>query len=215
MRWPSSPEMAQIVPLPAGYTFEQLSRCEISELIAKVQQWHPDISVGAGSCYLRKQFYLDKIFLTDGPERDIYVQLIKFAGEVVGMWSYEREIDALSIYGRLLIVAPEHRGSKVALHCMSGTESVSRACGAEFIYTMATLKVSHMQVALERAGYRLIGFVPGYDREVDKDGIVKRIFEGVYAKVLVPEEAMLRPDPSNLTPGTRKLFELMFPPSAQ
>jgi hypothetical protein len=205
--------MAEIVPLPAGYTFEQLSRRQIPELIAKVKQWHPDISVGAGSCYLREQFYLDKVFLTDGPERDIYVQLIKFAGELVGMWSYEREIDALSIYGRLLIVAPQHRGSKVALHCMSGTESVSRACGAEFIYTMATLKVSHMQVALERAGYRLIGFVPGYDREVDKDGVVKRVFEGVYAKVLVPEAAMLRPDPSNLTPGARKLFELMFPPS--
>jgi hypothetical protein len=207
--------MSQLVPLPAGYTFEQLARCKIPALIVNVQQWHPDISVGAGSCYLREGFYLEKVFLAGESERDIYVQLIMCAGEVVGMWSYERDIDALSIYGRLLIVAPEHRGSKVALHCMSGTESISRACGAEFIYTMATLKVSHMQVALERAGYRLVGFAPGYDREVGKDGVVKRVFEGVYAKVLVPEEAMLRPDPSNLTPGTRKLFELMFPLSSQ
>jgi len=184
-------------------------------LVSKVRQWHPDIVVGAGSCYVREQFYLDKAFLANEAERDVYVLLIKFAGEMVGMWSYEREPDALSVYGRLLIVAPEHRGSKVALSCMSGTERICRACGAEFVYTMATLKVPHMQVALERAGYQLVGFAPGYDREVGKDGVVKRIFEAVYGKVLVPEEGMLRPDPGNLTPRTKILFELMFPTSSQ
>lgn len=215
MRWASITETTELIPLPPGYAFEQLSRNQLPELVSKVRQWHPDIVVGAGSCYVREQFYLDKAFLANEAERDVYVLLIKFAGEMVGMWSYEREPDALSVYGRLLIVAPEHRGSKVALSCMSGTERICRACGAEFVYTMATLKVPHMQVALERAGYQLVGFAPGYDREVGKDGVVKRIFEAVYGKVLVPEEGMLRPDPGNLTPRTKILFELMFPTSSQ
>ncbi|HEX7913848.1 MAG TPA: GNAT family N-acetyltransferase [Paraburkholderia sp.] len=213
MRWATVTELNNLIALPAGYAFEQLSRSEIPELTTKVQQWHPDIGIGAGSCYIREQFYLDKTFLADEVERDIFVLVIKFAGESVGMWSYEREPDALSIYGRLLIVAPEHRGSKVALSCMAGTERISRTCGAEFIYTMATLKVPHMQIALERAGYQLVGFAPGYDREVGSDGAVKRIFEAVYGKVLVAEDDMLRPDPANLTPRTKALFELMFPAS--
>ncbi|MDP2816838.1 MAG: GNAT family N-acetyltransferase [Polaromonas sp.] len=215
MRWATVTEANDLIPLPAGYAFEQLSRSQIPELAAKVQQWHPDIVIGAGSCYIREQFYLDKAFLANEAERDVFVLLIKFAGEIVGMWSYEREPDALSIYGRLLIVAPEHRGSKVALGCMSGTKRICRTCGAEFVYTMATLKVPHMQVALERAGYQLVGFAPGYDREVGRDGAVKRIFEAVYGKVLVPEGDMLRPDPDNLTPRTKALFELMFPTSTQ
>ena len=40
----------------------------------------------------------------------------------------------------------------------------------------------------------------------------KRVFEGVYAKVLVPEEELLRPDPRNLTPRARALFDFLFPP---
>ena len=76
---------------------------------------------------------------------------------------------------------------------------------------MATLKIPNMQLALERAGYQLLGFVPGYDREEVAPGVVKRVFEAVYAKVLVSEEELLRPDPKNLSPKARALFELMFP----
>ena len=42
-------------------------------------------------------------------------------------------------------------------------------------------------------------------------GVVKRVYEAVYAKVLVPDEDLLRPDPKNLTPKVKALFELLFP----
>jgi hypothetical protein len=129
---------------------------------------------------------------------------------MVGMWSYEREPDALAVYARLLIIDPKHRGSEVALYCMSGTERLCRPGGAEFVYTLATLKMPQMQIALERAGYQLLGFAPGYDREVVA-GDVKRVVEAVYAKVLVSPDAILWPDPKNLTPQALALFEMMFP----
>jgi hypothetical protein len=97
---------------------------------------------------------------------------------------------------------------------MVGTERLCRAWGAEFVYTMATLKVPYMQFALEHAGYQLLGFAPGYDREAVEQGIVKRVFEAVYAKVLAPADGILRPDPEHLTPRARELFELMFPAPA-
>ena len=34
--------------------------------------------------------------------------------------------------------------------------------------------------------------------------------QAVYAKLLVPEDEVLRPDPKNLTPKARALFELLF-----
>ena len=83
--------------------------------------------------------------------------------------------------------------------------------GAGFIYTMATLKSQHMQQALERASYRLLGLAPGYDRELVAPGIVKRVYEAYYAKVLVPDEELLRPDSSNLTAKTKELYKLLFP----
>jgi len=211
MKWPTITEVTELVPLPQGYRFEHLRREQILELIARVEEWYPDIAVGAASCYLREDFYCDKVFLQGEVEKDICVLLIKRNGEMAALCSLERESDALTIYGRLVIVAPAHRGSKIAVCLMAGAEQLARTMKAEFIYGLATLKIPNIQVAFERAGYRLLGFVPGYDREVVAPGVVKRVFEAVYAKVLVAEENLLRPDPANLTPRTKALFDLQFP----
>lgn len=211
MRWCTVDEMTALVPLPEGYRCEHLRRKDVPALAEAIARWYPDIAVGAGSCYLRASFYDDRVYLDGEAEKDISVYLFRHGADLAGMWSFEREPEARSLYGRLLIVAPEHRGARIANAAMAGTESIGRAIGAEFMYAMATLKTPNMQRALERAGYRLLGFVPGYDREVVAGGAVKRVYEAVYAKVLVPESELMRPDPANLTPGTRALFELLFP----
>ena len=83
--------------------------------------------------------------------------------------------------------------------------------GAQFQYALATLTTPNLQRALEHAGYRLLGFFPGYGREMIAPGVVKRVYEAVYAKLLVPEVEVLRPDPKNMTPKARALFDLLFP----
>jgi hypothetical protein len=89
---------------------------------------------------------------------------------------------------------------------------MGRAMGAGFIYTLATMKMPHMQLALERAGYQLIGFMPGYGREQVSPGVVKRVFEAGYAKRLAPADEFLRPEDKNMTPNAKRLFDIMFPP---
>lgn len=210
MRWPTNDELRALVPLPEGYFFERLERAHIAPLIAAIKVWHPDISVGANSGYLREDYYLKRVFFEDESDRDIMVVPIMFKGELVGVWSFEREMDSLAIYGRTIIVAPAHRGANLALFILKGTENIGRAMGAAFMYAMATLKIPHAQRALENAGYRLLGFFPGYDREEVAPGVVKRVYQAVYAKLLVPAEEVLRPDPKNLTPRARALFDLLF-----
>ena len=210
MRWPTNDELRALVPLPEGYFFERLERAHIAPLIAAIKVWHPDISVGANSGYLREDYYLKRVFFEDESDRDIMVVPIMFKGELVGVWSFEREMDSLAIYGRTIIVAPAHRGANLALFILKGTENIGRAMGAAFMYAMATLKIPHAQRALENAGYRLVGFFPGYDREEVAPGVVKRVYQAVYAKLLVPAEEVLRPDPKNLTPRARALFDLLF-----
>lgn len=93
-------------------------------------------------------------------------------------------------------------------------ELVGRAIGAEFLYGLATLKIPHKQRALEGAGWQLVGFTSGYDREAVAPGIVKRVFEGAYAKVLVPDDELLRPAPNCLTPKAKALLDVLFPDSS-
>ena len=211
MKWPGMETIATLTQLPEGYRFEQLKRSDIPALIEGIQIWHPDISVGVGSCYLRETFYTEKVFLRDEAEKEMYVVLIMHGDEMAGMGSWEREPDALTLYAKLGIIAPAHRGAKIAVRAVEFTENLGRAMGAGFVYGLATLKVPHMQLALERAGYQLLGFAPGYDRELVAPGVVKRVYEAFYAKILVPDEELLRPDPKNLSPKAKALFEVLFP----
>ena len=213
MDWPSTEAMAALVGLPEGYRLERLKRHEVAALVAAIKEWYPDISVGLASCYLREDFYHHNAFLDDENEKDLLVMLVKRGDELAAMGSWQREPEALSIYARFGAVAPQHRGAKLAVRAMEFGECLARAMGAGFIYGLATLKVPSMQLALEHAGYHLFGFVPGYDREMVAPGVVKRVYEALYAKVLVPDDQLLRPDPKNLTPRTKALFDMLFPTS--
>ncbi len=211
MKWPTIEQFSAMCSLPPGYRFEALQRADIPALIEAIQRWHPDIAVGGGSCYLREEFY-DRYVSFDGEmEKPVIVNLFRCGEELAGMWSWEQEPDALTLYARLIVIDPAHRSAKLASKVMPLAELAGRAMGAEFFFGLATLKIPHMQHALETAGWQLIGFTSGYDREQVAPGVVKRVFEGVYTKVLVPQEDLLRPDPRNLTPKARALFDVLFP----
>ena len=55
------------VPLRQGYRFALLQRRDIPEVVACLQAWFPEISVGSASCYLREDFFYDDVHLTGAP----------------------------------------------------------------------------------------------------------------------------------------------------
>lgn len=188
-----------------------MKRADIPALIEVIQRWHPEIAVAGGSCHLREDYYDRHVALDGEAEKPVIVCLFRYGDELAGMWSWEQEPDAPTLYARLIIISPEHRSAKLASKVMPIGELAGRAMGAEFFFGLATLKIPYMQHALETAGWQLIGFTSGYDREQVAPGVVKRVFESVYTKVLVPEDEVLRPDPRNLTPKARALFDVLFP----
>jgi hypothetical protein len=59
------------------------------------------VSVGAASCYLIEQFYLDKVVIEE-TDKDVIALLIKKGDELVGMGSWGRESAAMTLYARRL-----------------------------------------------------------------------------------------------------------------
>jgi hypothetical protein len=208
--WPDIEPLAPHLPLGEGYRLELLKRAEVGALIGFIEAWFPDISVGGASCYLRNAFYTEKVYFDEGPQRDVLVLLLKHGEEVAGMFSCECDRDTLSIHARLGVAAPRHRGANLAQAGMALTEAIGRRMGMGLIYGMATLKAPHAQRAFERAGWHLIGITPGYDREMVAPGVVKRVYEAVYTKVLVADAGLLRPQRQNLTPRTLAFFDWVF-----
>jgi hypothetical protein len=82
MRWPTIEDLRRLVPLPAGYDYEQLKRADVPELIASIERWHPDVKVGVGSAYLRKAFYDEKVPLAGEAERDTFAVLFRHGGRI-------------------------------------------------------------------------------------------------------------------------------------
>ncbi len=210
MKWPSAEDIATIAPLPPGYRYQYLDRPHVSTLITALKTWYPGIAVGNASCHLRQSFYTDKVCLDGELERDFLVVLFKQGDELVGVFSVERDADSEVLYGRIGVISPMHRGSRLSRNILLLEEALGRAMGMGMVYGLATLKYPQMQATFERMGWRLIGITPGFDQEVVGPGIVRRVYEAIYAKVLVPEN-LLRPRAQDLTPGAKALFDLLFP----
>ena len=203
-------ELAANAALADGYRFTLLQRSEIGALVAAVTQWYPAISVGSASCYLREDFYEQKVFFADATQHRHIVLVLKRGDQLAGMFSCRLDPESLSLYAGLGVSAPEHRGANLASAGMHFCEALGRCSGMGFVYGLATLKNPYAQRAFERAGWQLIGITPGYDRELVEPGVVKRIYEAMYAKVLAADASMLRPEKQNLTPRTQVFFDRVF-----
>ena len=218
MTWPTAEELTAACPLEDGYSFEVLSSGSISELVRALATWEPSWQIGAASAYLRKDFYETSVSLKDKTPRDIFVVLIRHETRLAGMLSARRSLDTLSLFGSLAVVAPEQRGKGGPKFKGDYLEAMARPMGLGFIFSLATLKHRGSQRYFESMGYKLVGIVPGYDREEITPGVIKRVHEALYAKVLVSHDVLLQPDPANMTSNVRRLYETLFsaanPPNA-
>lgn len=211
MNWLPWSEALSLIKLPTDYSVRTMRSEHIAAFTAAVAQWYPDATYGVNSVFLREDFYRDRVCLDGAVDKDVIALTVWHGDELVGLWAGEREVDSLALWGRLVVIAPDHAGMGLARRTIEGMEEAGRRMGAAFIYAMVTLKHRYMQQVFEQGGYRLIGFFPGYDRELVAPGVVKRVYQAVYAKLLAPDNKVLRPDPKNMTPAARELYELLFP----
>ena len=211
MQWPQISDIEKHVPFPEGYVCTRLSREEIPLLIDSIKTWYPDVSVGGASCYLTQEFYENEATLAGEVDKPLFVIILRKEGEFAGFISWDWEEASQAVYARFGVVNPKHRAAGLGTFGMVFGEALGRLMGAGFIYSMCTLKIPNMQMAFERAGYKLLGFAPGYDKEMVAPGVVKRVFEAYYAKILVPHDELHVPAKANFTPQTLALFEQLFP----
>lgn len=211
--WPTSAELAQQVAAPDGYHYALPTLADVPALVRAVDDWFPGLAVGNASCFLREPFYTERVHLADSGTRaevDFFVLLFKHGEAWAGMLAVERDRDSQVLYGRVGTVGAAHRGTGLSKTFAPLMEAMGTAMGMGMVYGLATLKVPHMQRSFERAGWQLVGVMPGFDREVVESGVVKRVFEAIYVKVLAARAELMHPDPEGMTPATRGLYELLY-----
>ena len=210
MAWPSAQALAATVPLPDGYRYEVLTRSEVPALVNALDDWFPGLAVGNASCFLREDFYANRVFVDGSADPDFFIVIFKQGAEWAGILSVERDKDSQILYGRVGTISKPHRGAGLSKLFPPLIEAMGNAMGMGMVYGLATLKVRNMQVGFEKAGWKLIGIIPGFDRELIEPGQVKRVFEAIYVKVLVPESEFVRPSAAGMTPETNALFNFLY-----
>lgn len=211
MTWPTAEVLTIAVPPPDEYRYELLKRSEVPELVDALREWFPGLAVGNASCYLREDFYPNRVFFDESADHDFFVILFKREHEWAGMLSVERDKESQVLYGRVGVISKQCRSAGLSKLFPPLMEAIGNAMGMGMVYGLATLKVRNMQVGFEKAGWQLIGIIPGFDRELIGPGQVKRVFEAIYAKVLVAEDEFVRPTAAGMTPATHALFKVLYP----
>jgi hypothetical protein len=183
---------------------------DIVPTVDALRTWYPEIAVGAESCHLDADFYLEQAALAgSSQDRPIFPVLAKHGASVVAICTFEQMTLARNITCRLGALDPGHRGGLALLGPML-LEKIGRAVGAELAYYYAPLRTKHQQVLAERMRFRLVGIAPAFDLAMVGKGEVRRVYEAIYAKVLVDDGAVQLPEMTSLTPRTLAVWKALY-----
>jgi hypothetical protein len=200
------------IGLPEGYVLDQMTRDDVPVITANLARWYPEIQVGLESPHLQPEFYLRQTQLEGVSEERAILPIVIRARDagVVALITYERNVEARTISCRMGVLAPEQRTAQLVLAGPLLLEELGRALGAELAYYFATLKTRHQQVIAERRGFQLVGILPGYDRAVTAQGVIKRVYEALYLKLLVSDDEVQLPPVETFTARTRAVWSALF-----
>ncbi len=214
VHWPRLETLSSSVTLPEGYTFRPIAEDEVPTVIDRLRAWYPDVVVGSESCHLDESFWREQVML-QGEEtsgKTLYGLGFWHGPEYTGFITFELDPRARVLHGRLGVVSPEHRHAQLMFTAIQLAELIARAAGAEIILNYATLQHSYSQAVLEKCGFKLVGITPAHDRDMVRPGTVKRVFEALYVKLLVPPDEILEPRTEAMLPEVRRLYDHLFGP---
>lgn len=210
--WSAGLAVLQRIILPESYQLDQMASEDVPLIVANLARWYPEIQVGIESPHLEPEFYLTQTQLKGVPEERAILPIVirKRDAGVIALITYERNVLARSISCRMGVLAPEQRNAQLVLAGPLLLEEIGRALGAELAYYLATLRTPHQQVLAERRGFQLVGILPGWDRAVTADGAIKRVYEALYVKLLVPDDEVQPPPVATFTARTRAVWSALF-----
>jgi hypothetical protein len=201
------------IQMPDGVRVEQLGRGDIDDVIARLRGWYPDIVVGTESRHLDRSFY-EREWSLRGEEHDRpFYGLVSRAtdsGDLVSFMSLEKNVLGRQISSPMGAVEPTSRGLGIGQLGTIILEQIGRAIGAEVAFYQVTLKTMRQQKNAERHGFKLCGILPAIDRDAIGPGVVKRVYEGVYVKVLADPAEVHVPAWSDLGESARALWLAIF-----
>ena len=216
MDWSALEHIESAVKMPQGYRLERLCPEDTEAFIVALGFWFPDIRVGSECRFLDPDFYHREVFqLKQLPNKRYFLPILFrhiHSNDLAGCLFLEKNDFALTITSPMSAIATNHRRTGTGLSFLPSTliTEVGRLMGLELAYYISTLRSKSNQFIAEKTGYKLVGIIPGNDRDQVSSGMSARVFEAIYAKLLIPPSDCLIPTVDSLTETTQKLWNHIF-----
>ena len=207
MPWPPIDDLMSDLSLANGITLRLLCEEDLPTLPGQLLEWYPAVRVGSESVFLSQEFLHRAVVRQGNLAPDIYAFFLVQDNAVVGFMSFERQPANGTLHARLGVLAPSARTGFLGALGFLAFERLGTRCGAELLLAWITLASRNQQMFAERRGFRLVGVVPGFDRDQVHESKSLRVAEALVAKLLVGTDELLEPLPENLTPRTLRLLE--------
>jgi hypothetical protein len=207
--WPEASELARTLALPSDIHLRPWREDELDELPQLLVTWYPAVAVGSESIFLERDFLRQGMTREGHDDRDVYAFCIEKAGQRCGFMSFERQRRASTLHARLGCLAPEARRGSLGIVGFLLFEKLGEMVEAELLLSWVTLDSLHQQRFAERRGFRVVGLVPGFDRDAQPGGGSLRVAEALYAKLRAPDADQREPSEDTMTPAVRAMWRLV------
>jgi hypothetical protein len=207
--WPDIGALAAALALPVDITLRPWREDELDLLPARLLAWYPAVAVGSESIFLERDFLQRSITREGHEDRDIYAFCIERDGVPCGFMSFERQLRASTLHARLGCLAPDARRGFLGMAGFLLFEKLGELIDAELLLSWVTLASLHQQRFAERRGFRVVGLVPGFDRDAQPGGGSRRVAEALYARHRTPASEHLEPAEHTMTPAVRAMWQLV------
>lgn len=197
---------------PQGFSFDELARTEIDTMVALLDAWYPTLRTGMEGVHLEPTYYAKEVKLKNEPhtEQTDWVIVAKHEHHIVGLYSIKHIFRARQIAGRLIAIDPAFRRSGLSELGLQILDALAFHLNAGMIWGTATLSHMISQHTMSKQGFRLCGIFPAFDLDYfESSGESKFVCEALYCKVLAKPEEIAEPEPANMIPPVRALWDFL------
>lgn len=215
MNWPTLELISRNIGFPSTFRMTPLKPEEGASFARALAEWYPDIRVGSESRFLDPEFYSKEIFAPGAPETRRFLPIVyrpPGSEDIAGWIFLEKNEDALTVTSPMAGVATAYRKTAREL-VPTGPKILAEAgrlMGAGMAYYISSLKYGVLQKIAEEAGFKITGIFPAFDRDMVREGEVKRVYEIFYAKVYAQPDEIELPNLDSMQPETMKLYRFLF-----
>ena len=203
--WPSSEDLARILPARDGVTIHVLKADEVDDFVADLGRWYGALAVTSEAQMLDPSFFYQHAIRRANTEPSLLVLIAWVEGVRSAVTMLELDPVTGGLLGRFCTVDPACRGRRLASLLVEAQVEIAHAIGAPHTHALTELNNQAAGNAFVRHEFDVVALYPASETK-RVQGVVRYVHEVLFLLSL-RDGRLKQPVPANLHPATAALYQ--------